>query len=95
MPLRIEVRQHSTENTLALEGWLKGPEVEELERLAAWIKPPFRIDLVQLAGADADGVTALQALIERGAVLANASPYIELLLRAHAKTPFECRDDDW
>ncbi len=83
MPLRIVTRLVGTKNALVLDGWLTGPEVAEFERVAASVDLPLEVDLAHVTGADAPGVAALRAQQARGATLTNASPYIELLLRAH------------
>jgi hypothetical protein len=93
MPLRIVSRAAGGQNSLGLEGWLAGPEVSEFERVASALAVPFLIDVSQLAGADALGVAALRAQQARGAQLANASPYVELLLRSYvAAADDECHD---
>ncbi len=84
MPLRIVTRvEKDSPKALVLDGWLSGPEVEEFETVAASLPMPLRIDLAHVTGADAAGVAALQAQRARGAMLTNASPYIELLLQAY------------
>jgi hypothetical protein len=83
MALRIQARAGTKENVLVLEGWLSGPEVAEFVTLAGSLEQPLRIDLTHVAGADPAGIHALQAERMRGATLAQASPYIELLLRTH------------
>lgn len=84
MPLRIVTHvEKDAATALVLDGWLSGPEVEEFETVAASRGLPLRIDLAHVTGADAAGVAALHAQRARGAALANASPYIELLLRAY------------
>ena len=45
---------------------------------------PLRIDLAQLAGADAEGRRSLWRQKRRGACLTGASPYIGLLLERSA-----------
>ena len=80
MPLRIDLRVDKAESLLVLEGWLSGPEVLEFEAAASSQKPPLRIDLARVAGADLDGAAALHVQRNRGATLANAPRYIELLL---------------
>jgi len=59
-------------------------EVPDLETTAAKAGLPLRIDIGQLAGADAAGLRALQGLRGRGAILSGASPYIGLLLEEPA-----------
>jgi hypothetical protein len=87
MPLRIEARVSSAENRLILDGWLNGPEVTEFEHAAASLGLPLQIDLAHVAGADRGGIAALHAQRARGATLANASRYVELLLDAHLASP--------
>lgn len=81
MTLRMVLEPGKGDHVLALHGWLSGPEVSEFERVATDATLPLRIDLSNLAGADASGVTALNAQRERGVRLTNASPYIGLLLK--------------
>lgn len=84
MPLRMVTRLgKNSESALVLDGWLSGPEVDEFEAVATSLPLPLRIDLAHVTGADAAGVAALQTQLTRGAALANASPYIELLLQAY------------
>jgi len=80
MTLRMVVQSGKGEAVLALHGWLSGPEVTEFERVVETAPLPLRIDLTNLAGADRCGITALRAQRDRGAILANASPYIGILL---------------
>jgi hypothetical protein len=83
MTLRLVVERAEVGATeLAVHGWLSGPEVAEFERVAGTVPLPMRIDLSQLAGADQAGLLALCAQRARGACLANASPYISLLIKA-------------
>jgi hypothetical protein len=87
MTLRIVVQAAKGESVLALHGWLAGPEVAEFERVAGTLSPPLRIDLASLAGVDPSGITALQAQRTHGARLANASPYISILLKTAGEPP--------
>jgi len=59
-------------------------EVPDLETTVAKVGLPLRIDVGQMAGADAAGLRALQRLRGRGACLIGASPYIGLLLEEPA-----------
>jgi hypothetical protein len=81
MTLRMVVRSGKGEAVLALHGWLSGPEVAEFERVVGTAPLPLRLDLANLAGVDRCGVTALCVQRDRGARLANVSPYIGLLLK--------------
>ncbi len=86
MTLRMVVQSGKGEAVLALHGWLSGPEVAEFERVIGTAPLPLRIDLTNLAGADRCGIAALCAQRERGARLANVSPYIGLLLKGQDET---------
>jgi hypothetical protein len=79
----MEAQSGKGEAVLALHGWLSGPEVAEFERVVGTAALPLRIDLTNLAGADRCGIDALRAQRDRGACLANASPYIGILLEGH------------
>jgi len=83
MVLQLERR----ESVLVLHGWLSGLEVAEFARVAGDTRLPLRIDLSQLAGADASGIEALAAQRGRGARLTNVSPYIDLLLKDPGPAP--------
>jgi anti-anti-sigma regulatory factor len=81
MTLRIFEEPDERGAVIALHGWLSGPEVGEVERLAAAAAGrSVRIDLVHLVGVDADGLQALKRLQGGGARLTGASPYVEMLL---------------
>jgi hypothetical protein len=86
MTLRMVVESRKGDAVLALHGWLSGPEVDEFERVVGAAPLPLRIDLTNLADANRRGVAALRAQRDRGVCLANASPYIALLLECQAET---------
>ena len=81
MTLRMVLQASNGEASLALHGWLTGPEVAEFERVVATAPLPLRLDLANLVSVDLPGIAALQAQRARGARLANASPYIAILLK--------------
>jgi len=84
MTLRIDLLAGKGPATIALHGWLSAAEVAEFERTVAEAGLPLRIDLAQLAGADAEGRRCLWRQERRGASLTGASPYIGLLLERSA-----------
>jgi ABC-type transporter Mla MlaB component len=86
MTLRIIVAVKAREAVVALHGWLSGAEVTEMEKVAAAQVLPVTVDLSQLAGVDTEGLRALRRLRGRGARLAHASPYIELMLERTRET---------
>ena len=85
--LQIVCRPVQKEVVVELHGWLRGPEIAEFQRVCAERPLPLRIDLGNVVGISADGLLALKQQRARGARLARASPYIELLLRGHSTTP--------
>lgn len=83
MTLRIVAQTTEDEAVIVLHGWLTAAEVSEVVRVAGK-GACLRIDLAQLAGADAAGLRALTQLREGGARLTGASRYIELLMERSA-----------
>lgn len=81
MTLRMVLQAANEESVLDLHGWLAGEEVGEFERVASAAPLPLRLELANLMGADLAGISALRAQRLRGARLANASPYIAILLK--------------
>jgi hypothetical protein len=84
MTLRIDLKAGTGPATIVLHGWLSRAEVREFERTVAEVGLPLRVDLGQLAGADAGGLRSLCRQRRRGARLTGASPYIGLLLERSA-----------
>ncbi len=84
MRLRITRNSEGTTTVLHVDGELLGEGVRELERLAGTTYR-LRIDLTHLRRADAKGLAVLRRLAAAGAELANASPFIALLLERPAK----------
>ncbi len=80
MTLRIFEQRSAEGAVIALHGWFSAAEVSEVERVAAELGRPLRVDLANLAGVDCDGLQALRRLRTAGAHLTRASPYVELLL---------------
>lgn len=80
MTLRIFEERADEGAVIALHGWFSVAEVSEVERLAAELGRPLRVDLGQLAGVDAEGLRVLRRLRAEGAQLTRVSPYFELLL---------------
>lgn len=81
MTLRIFEEATEMEAVIALHGWLSAAEVSEVARVVGAHQGALKIDLVHLVGADAEGLRALKSLQARGACIAGASPFVELLLK--------------
>ena len=56
MTLRMVLQAAKEEVSLALHGWLTGPEVAEFVRVAAATPLPLRVDLTNLVSADLPGI---------------------------------------
>ena len=86
--LKIERRQTDDGGlSLKLAGEIRGPWVEELRRvteavLAAAV--PLRLDLLDVAFVDRDGVVLLARLARRDVTLVNCSAFVTELLRARS-----------
>lgn len=79
--LRITPCESSAgEPCLIVEGGLSGPWVAEL-RTACAVEPRVRLDLSRVHFVDADGLALLRALLDGGAALRAASPFVEELLQ--------------
>ena len=81
--LQIVCAQVEGELRIELHGRLSRPEVAEFQRSCLGDQPTAAHRVENLSGASADGILALREQRARGARLDGASPYIELLLRAH------------
>ena len=95
MTLRIDLLAGKRPATITLHGWLSAAEVAELERTVAEAGLPLRVDLAQLAGADAEGRRSLCRQKRRGVCLTGASPYIGLLLERSAAGAEDEREKRW
>jgi ABC-type transporter Mla MlaB component len=73
--------------TLKLEGRVVGPWVEELRQVCETLLSEGRklkLDLTDVAFADADGVVVLTDFRSRGVALRNCSPFVDEQLRSTA-----------
>jgi hypothetical protein len=85
--LRISSHLAGECTVIQVDGQLRDDGVGELERMVADLVGPLRLDLSGLRSADEAGLAALRALRAKGAALAQASPYIALLLDPGAGPP--------
>lgn len=65
---------------LKLDGELTGDEGPELRRVCAGVKGRLALDLTDLRSVDRQGAVVLRELLEQGAEMVGASPYIRILL---------------
>lgn len=82
MTVRIETSAGEKKPTVSVAGRLEGLGVGELVRTCHSIEGELVLDLSGLRSADAEGIEAIQKLVQGGARLRGASPFIRLLLES-------------
>ena len=82
MTVRIETSAGEKKPTVSVAGRLEGLGVGELARTCRSIEGELVLDLSGLRSADAEGIEAIQKLVQGGATLRGASPFIQLLLES-------------
>lgn len=80
MLLRILLTEAQGVRTLRVEGRLAWDGLDELRRAYADCAGPVELDLADLREADAVGTAYLQGLVQAGARVRRASPYVAALL---------------
>ena len=80
MTVRIETSLEESKTAVNVAGRLEGLGVGELVRTCHCIEGELVLDLSGLVSADDEGIKAIQKLVQRGAPLRGASPFILLLL---------------
>lgn len=80
MAVRISSRYDEGRTVITVLGILKARHVGELERVCAAADSPLVVDLTGLLFADAAGSEMLRRLVDAGAEVLNASPYVRILL---------------
>lgn len=82
MTVRIETSAEEKKPTVSVAGRLEGLGVGELVRTCRSIEGELVLDLSGLRSAGAEGIEAIQKLVQGGARLRGASPFIRLLLES-------------
>lgn len=82
MRFRIDTYHEEDRTTLKVSGTLRGPAVDELDRVCRQVDGLLFVDLHEVMTVDGFGVVLLNELAEAGARLKGASPYVKLLLEA-------------
>jgi len=80
MSIRIDHTYSGSETVVHIAGHLAGVAVQEFQDMCDSFEEPFVVDLSSLLFADDEGINALRAIIDRGAQVLGASPFVELLL---------------
>ena len=80
MDIRIDHIHSGSASVVHIAGRLSGTAVAELKKICNSIEGPFVLDLSSLLFADSVGISTLRSIVDRGAHIHGASPFIELLL---------------
>lgn len=81
MPIRISCDSTEGGTTLRIEGRLLSEDLPSLQTECARHPASLRLELSDLQFADRESVEKLRRLIDEGAELVSASPYLDLVLR--------------
>jgi len=85
MTARIMTDTEPDAIVIRIEGDLRAEEIAELDRVSGEAGQPLVLDLTNLGSADAEGLRALASLMNRGAELRGASPYIQMRLESECE----------
>ena len=80
MDIRIDIISEGSKTVVCIAGRLSGTAVAQLKKACDPIEAPFVIDLSSLLFVDAEGISAIRAIADRGAQVQGASPFVQLLL---------------
>ena len=82
MTVRIEASAGEKKTAVSVAGRLERRGVGEFVKTCHSIEGDLVLDLSGLRSADDEGISAIQKLVQRGATLRGASPFIRLLLES-------------
>jgi anti-anti-sigma regulatory factor len=80
MDIRIDFISEGSETVVRIAGRLSSTAVAPLKKACDPIEDPFVIDLSNLLFADDKGIDAIRAIVDKGAQIHGASPFVQLLL---------------
>jgi len=80
MTVRIETSAEGMKTTVSVAGRLEERDVSEFVKACLSAESELVLDLAHLRSADPAGIGEIQELVQGGAVLRGASPFIRLLL---------------
>lgn len=80
MDIRIDFNFNGSETVVRIAGRLAGAAVTQLKKACDPIEDSLVIDLSNLLFADDGGIKAIRAIVDRGAQVHGASPFVQLLL---------------
>ncbi len=80
MNIRIDFNSDGSKNAVLISGRLSSSTVAHLKKACDSIRDSFVIDLSNLLFADEDGINAIRTIVDKGAQIRGASPFVQLLL---------------
>jgi len=80
MTVRIETSTEGVKTTVSVAGHLEERLVSEFVKTCLSAESELILDLTHLRGVDPASIREIQKLVQAGAVLRGASPFIRLLL---------------
>ena len=81
MEIRIDIKAKGTETVVHVAGRLSGRAVTQFRQACDPIENAFVLDLSDLLFADATGIDIIRTIVEKGAEVRGASPFVQLLLK--------------
>jgi anti-anti-sigma regulatory factor len=80
MEIRIDITSEGSETVVYIVGRLSGAAVSQLRKACDPIDGAFILDLSNLLIADDAGIDVIHTIVEEGAEIRGASPFVKLLL---------------
>ena len=80
MEIRIDIKAEGSETVVHVAGRLSGRAVAQFREACYPIEGAFILDLSDLLFADATGIDIIRRIVEKGAEVRRASPFVRLLL---------------
>ena len=80
MEIRIDITSEGSKTVVCIAGRLSGVSVAQLRKACDPIEGAFVLDLSNLLFADDAGIHAIRAIVDKGAQVSGASPFVQLLL---------------
>ena len=80
MEIRIDITSEGSKTVVFIAGRLSRVSVAQLRKACDQIEGFFALDLSDLLFADDQGIDAIRTIVEMGAEVREASPFVQLLL---------------
>jgi anti-anti-sigma regulatory factor len=80
MEIRIDITSEGSKTVVCIAGRLSGISVAQFRKACDPIKGALVLDLSNLLFADDAGVDIIRAIVDKGAQVRGASPFVQLLL---------------